>query len=206
VLIVGRLENERYKGHRELIACWPRVVAAVPGATLRIVGRGPDLKHLQTLVARSAAAECISFEGFVPDEALEALYTRATVFAMPSRGEGFGLVYIEAMRHGLPVIASTHDAAPEVVLDGKTGYTVNLDRPHELPERVIYLLKNPELARELGRNGQTRWAAHFRYSAFRDRFRPLLREFLGYPEPRPDRVGGQPDREEEGCPHPQAQG
>jgi phosphatidylinositol alpha-1,6-mannosyltransferase len=178
VLIVGRL-GERYKGHRELIACWPQVAAAVPDALLRIVGTGPDVEALQSCARESPAADRITFEGFVPDSTLDALYAQATVFAMPSRGEGFGLVYVEAMRHGLPVIASTHDAAPEVVLDGRTGYTVNLDQPNELPERIIYLLKNPENAKQLGINGQRRWAEHFRYSSFRDRFQPILCAFMG---------------------------
>ncbi len=178
VLIVGRVDSEQYKGHRELIAWWPRVVAAVPGAVLRIVGTGIDLQALRRLAGESAANGQIVFDGFVPDAELETLYGRASVFAMPSRGEGFGLVYIEAMRHGLPVIASVHDAAPEIVLDAQTGYTVNLDREGELAERIIQLLQNPRQARQMGLAGQRRWGEHFRYSAFRERFRPLLWEFL----------------------------
>jgi phosphatidylinositol alpha-1,6-mannosyltransferase len=178
VLVVGRLEGGRYKGHRELIECWPDVVAAVPGAVLRIVGQGPDGDPLRRLRALSPVAQQIIFQGFVPDQELEDLYARATAFAMPSRGEGFGLVYIEAMRQGLPVVASVHDAAPEVVCDGQTGYNVNLDHPGELAERLIGLLRDPDRARRMGECGQRRWAEHFRYSAFRERFRPLLRRLL----------------------------
>jgi phosphatidylinositol alpha-1,6-mannosyltransferase len=178
VLILGRLEERGYKGHRELIDCWPRVVAAVPDAVLRIVGAGPDEPGLRALAGQSSAAAQIVFAGFVPEAELDAEYARASVFAMPSRAEGFGLVYIEAMRHGLPVIASLHDAAPEVVLDGQTGYTVNLDRPDQLPERIIHLLRNPDQAATLGEAGRRRWAEHFSYSAFRARFLPLLHEFL----------------------------
>jgi len=177
VLIVSRL-GERYKGHEELIACWDRIAAAVPGATLRIVGTGPFNDRLRRLAAESPAAKYIVFEGFVPDADLDRLYAGATVFAMPSRGEGFGLVYIEAMRHGLPVLASDEDAAPEVVLHGETGYTVNRGRPDELPDALIHLLRNPGEASRLGEAGRRRWAEHFRFSAFRERFLPLLREFL----------------------------
>ena len=109
---------------------------------------------------------------------MEAVWAETSAFAMPSRGEGFGLVYIEAMRHGLPVIGSVHDAAPEVNLEGQTGYNVNLDRPEELPERIIHLLKEPDHAAALGQNGRQRWTEHFCYSAFRNRFSPLLAEFL----------------------------
>jgi phosphatidylinositol alpha-1,6-mannosyltransferase len=178
VLIVGRLVGDRPKGHRELIACWPEVMAAVPGATLHIVGDGPGAAQLQALAANSPAAPNIVFHGFVPEEALDSHYAQARVFAMPSRGEGFGLVYIEAMRHGLPVVASVHDAAPEVVVEGQTGYVVDQDRPGELADRLVRLLQKPEHAAQLGEAGRRRWAEHFCYSAFRQRFRPLLHEFL----------------------------
>jgi phosphatidylinositol alpha-1,6-mannosyltransferase len=178
VLIVGRMFEERYKGHHELIAAWPRVKTAVPGAILRIVGRGPGEPALRALAGQSAAAGQIVFEGFVPDARVEELYARATAFAMPSRGEGFGLVYIEAMRHGLPVIASVHDAGPEVVADGMTGFTVDLDRPGHLADRLIDLLKNNEVARRLGDAGRDRWARLYRFSCYRDRLAPILTQFL----------------------------
>jgi phosphatidylinositol alpha-1,6-mannosyltransferase len=178
VVIVGRLADERYKGHRELIACWPQVTSAVPDAVLRIIGQGSDAPALQALAAHSSAAKNIVFQGFVSEAELPRFYAQATVFAMPSRGEGFGLVYIEAMRHGLPVLASVHDAAPEVVVDGQTGSLVNLDRPGELAEAIIALLRDRDRARQLGAQGRQRWEQHFRYSAFRERFRPLLRQFL----------------------------
>jgi phosphatidylinositol alpha-1,6-mannosyltransferase len=177
-LIVGRMDELGYKGHRELIACWPKVVAAVPGARLLIVGGGPRREAFQQLAAASTAAKHITFTGLVPSEQLPDVWAQGHVFVMPSRGEGFGLVYIEAMRQGLPVVASVHDAAPEINLEGVTGHNVNLDRPDELPGRLIDLLGAPTRAAELGRNGQRRWAEHFCYRAFRARFLPLLRDFL----------------------------
>lgn len=178
VLILGRMDEMGYKGHNELIACWSRVVDAVPDARLLIVGTGPGQTVLRRQAAASPVSESIVFTGFVPDEDMSKVWDEATVFAMPSRGEGFGLVYIEAMRQGLPVIASIHDAAPEVNLDGTTGYNVNMDKPEELPERIIYLLKEPKRAAEMGRNGQQRWRENFTYSAFKQRFLPILRAFL----------------------------
>lgn len=178
VLIVGRMDELSYKGHRELIECWPKVVSCVPEARLLIVGGGPHREVHQRMAALSPAAAHIEFTGLVPRDKLPDVWSQTTVFAMPSRGEGFGLVYIEAMRYGVPVIASIHDAAPEINLDACTGYNVNLDRPDELPERLIHLLSNPALAASLGQNGQQRWAEHFCYRAFQLRFLPLLRDFL----------------------------
>jgi phosphatidylinositol alpha-1,6-mannosyltransferase len=179
VLMIARFDDDGgYKGHRELIGCWDKVVSSVPDARLVFVGRGPGKPEMERLAAGSPVGSHIGFRGFVPDQEMESVWAEPNVFAMPSRGEGFGLVYIEAMRHGLPVVASIHDAAPEINLEGVTGFNVDLDKPDELPDRLIFLLKNPDRAATLGSNGHTRWREHFRYSCFRERFLPLLRDFL----------------------------
>jgi phosphatidylinositol alpha-1,6-mannosyltransferase len=179
VLIISRInEYDGYKGHKELIECWPKVLSCVPDARLIVIGKGSGLPLLKNLAVNLRVAKQIEFRGFLLTEKIEDILAETNVFAMPSRSEGFGLVYIEAMRYGLPVIASIHDAAPEINLDNETGYNVNLDKEDELTERLIFLLKNPEVAMTLGRKGQQRWFEHFRYSAFRKRFTPLLHKFL----------------------------
>lgn len=180
VLAVGRMETrEGYKGHRELIEAWPAVLARQPEARLHLVGRGGQLPALRRLAAAQGVAHRVEFLGFVPEERLPDCYRAATAFALPSRGEGFGLVYVEAMRHGLPVIASVHDAAGEIVEDGRTGLLADLDRPGDLVEKIARLLAHPGEARRMGRAGQERWRNHFTYDAFRGRFRRVLEEFAG---------------------------
>lgn len=180
VLIVGRLDaGGGYKGHVELIRCWPQVAAAVPGARLAIAGDGLGRAALQEMAAASACADQIDFKGFVPEKEMANAWGEANVFAMPSRGEGFGLVYIEAMRQGLPVVASVHDAAQEINIDGRTGFNVDLDKAGELPARLIHLLKDPDAGRSMGEAGRAHWQKHFSYSRFRDRFKPLFLQFLG---------------------------
>jgi phosphatidylinositol alpha-1,6-mannosyltransferase len=98
---------------------------------------------------------------------------------MPSRGEGFGLTYIEAMRWGIPVIASVHDAGQEVNVHGETGLNVSLDSPTALRDALVELLRDRNLARSMGANGQRRWREHFCYSAFRKRFAPELERIMG---------------------------
>jgi phosphatidylinositol alpha-1,6-mannosyltransferase len=93
---------------------------------------------------------------------------------MPSRGEGFGLVYIEAMRWGVPVVTSIHDGGQEVNVHNKTGCNMNLDRQVELAERIVELLQNSDRAAEFGSAGRDQWRTHFRFSAFRERFAPLV--------------------------------
>jgi phosphatidylinositol alpha-1,6-mannosyltransferase len=169
--------NEPYKGHDELIDCWPRVAAAIPGARLTFAGRGGRLEAVRARAEASPVAAAIEVLGFVPDDQLDDLYASADVFAMPSRGEGFGFVYTEAMRHGLPVIASQHDAGREVNVDGETGYNVNMDRPEELPDRLIRLLSDPAHAASLGAASRRRWETHFRASAFESRLDRHLSDF-----------------------------
>lgn len=178
VLVVARIETGRDKGHDALIAAWPQILASVPDARLVIAGHGTRLEEVQRLAARSPASANIDVLGFVSEERLERLFSEASVFAMPSRGEGFGLVYIEAMRHSVPVIASVHDAGQEVNLDGVTGYNVDLDRRGELAERLVGLLCNRDQAAAMGRSGLKRWRDHFSYSRFRERFTPILRDFV----------------------------
>jgi phosphatidylinositol alpha-1,6-mannosyltransferase len=177
ILIIGRLD-EGLKGHQELIRCWPRVVAAVPDAILTVVGKGPRRDEFQKLAGDSGVGTAIEFRGFVREADVSELWRRTVAFAMPGRVEGFGLTYVEAMRHGIPVIASIHDAGAEINVDGVTGYNIDMDDPNELPDRLIQLLKDRDHAVALGANGKSRWAEHFRFSAFRERFSPILREFL----------------------------
>lgn len=178
-LIVGRIDaSEGSKGHAALLSCWPQVVAAVPAARLVIAGGGSGLEALRREVSVSPVAASIEVTGFVAAERLPSLFEAAHVFAMPSRQEGFGIAYIEAMRYGLPCVASIHDGGQEVNVDGATGFNVDLDRRDELAERLIALLSNPDLSQRLGRTGHLRWREHFRYSAFAASFRSHMAELM----------------------------
>ncbi len=96
------------------------VVARVPGAQLVVAGLGNDVPRLQAK-ARALGVPRVVFCGFLPRDALTVLWSRIAVFAMPSAREGFGLVYLEAMRAGRPCIGSTSDAAGDIIVHGETG-------------------------------------------------------------------------------------
>jgi len=172
VLIVGRMgATERYKGHDELLEVMPAVRRAVPGARLVIAGGGDDRRRLETKAAALGVADCTLFTGFVSEATLAALYPRAAIFAMPSRGEGFGLVYLEAMRAGLPVVALDGTAAAEIVVPGETGLLVRPDSRDrtvaDLARALSRLLGDPERARALGAAGRARWQRCFSPERFR---------------------------------------
>jgi phosphatidylinositol alpha-1,6-mannosyltransferase len=100
--------DERYKGHDQILDAWPVVRSRIPDARLVIVGDGDDAPRLRAKAASLGLAASVLFTGFVTEAQLAALYQKASVFAMPSREEGFGLVYLEAMARGVPCIGSIH--------------------------------------------------------------------------------------------------
>src|SRR6185369_612703 len=107
VLVVTRLTlADRYKGVEHLIGAMSAVRAAVPGATLRIIGRGDDLSRLQALRDQLGLKNAVEFLGYVDDARLAAELRTCRLFALPSKKEGFGLVFLEAMAHGRPCLGA----------------------------------------------------------------------------------------------------
>ncbi len=167
-LIVGRLwSEERGKGHDQLVEAWPAVRRRVPGAQLWIVGEGDDRTRLETRAREAGIGDAVRFLGRVDDRELGALYRRAGLLAMPSRQEGFGLVYAEALWHGLPCVGSTADAAREVIADGETGLLVPYGDSAALGDAVASLLADPERRRRMGEVGARRARERFGYPRFR---------------------------------------
>lgn len=123
ILTVARLSaSDNYKGIDHLIEAMPLIKSNIPEAHLRIVGIGDDRTRLESLAARYAP-DSIRFVGFVPDEDLAREYQQASLFALPSRNEGFGLVYLEAFKHGTPSLVAQAGAAPEIIT-ASTGIAV----------------------------------------------------------------------------------
>ena len=167
VLLVARMSaGERYKGHDELLEAWPQVRSGAPDAALHFVGDGDDTPRLRAKAAALGIAGSVTFTGFVSDTELRALYRRAAVFAMPSRGEGFGLVYLEAMAEGLPCIGAVEDAAGEIIRDGETGFLVPQSDRMALADRVVRLLNNETLRRTMGQSGYRRVRETFNHERF----------------------------------------
>lgn len=179
IVIVGRMmANERYKGHDQLIEAMPHVLLAEPAAQLVCVGSGDDLPRLREKALALGVGGQVVFPGFVDDAARRAIYERAAVLAMPSRREGFGLVYLEAMAARVPCIGSVHDAASNVIVDGETGYLVSQDDRDALVSRLVSVLADDALRRRLGEAGYARYRREFTYEAFRQRITTLLRASL----------------------------
>jgi len=177
VLTVGRWRtDERYKGMDTLITALPRLMSRWPELQLAAVGDGDDREWLQDLAEENGVGMHVHFLSGLSYEELAACYAHCEIFALPSKGEGFGLVYLEAMACGKPVIGGAHGGAPEVIEDGKTGYLVQHGDAVQLATAIETLLADPDLRKEMGRRGKQRAENQFRFSAFAKSFRKILRE------------------------------
>ena len=175
VVIVGRMSgSERYKGHDQLLLAWPRVVAEVPEASLVMVGRGDDVDRLREKAAALSLGRNVHFTGFLPDAAVRGVLRNAAAFAMPSRGEGFGLVYLQAMRAGIPCVGSRDDAAADVIIDGETGLLVPRQDPEAITGALLRLLTDESMRRRMGEAGRRRFENTFTYPRFRARLAGVL--------------------------------
>jgi phosphatidylinositol alpha-1,6-mannosyltransferase len=140
-LMLGRmLRSEDYKGHRQMIESWPRVLELVPDAELWVAGDGDLRPALEQLALKLGLGSRVRFWGQISEEEKQDLIARCRCVAMPSSGEGFGLVYLEAMRIGRPCLVSDRDAGREVVNPPEAGLAVNPDDPLQLAAAVTRLL------------------------------------------------------------------
>ena len=177
VLTVGRWRaDERYKGMDTLITALPRLLPRWPELQLAAVGDGDDREWLEDLAEETGVQRHVHFLSGLSYVELATCYAHCEIFALPSRGEGFGLVYLEAMACGKPVIGGAHGGAPEVIDDGKTGYLVPHGDAAQLATAIETLLADPALEREMGRRGKQRVENEFRFSVFAKSFRKILRE------------------------------
>lgn len=177
ILTVGRwLATERYKGMDSLIKALPRLLLGWPDLQLVLVGEGDDRAWLQNIAQESGVRRHVHFLTGLSYAELSACYAAAEIFALPSRGEGFGFVYLEAMARCRPVIAGGHGGAPEVVEDGVTGYVVQHGDIIQLATSLETLLAHPELARKMGEKGRERVQKMYRFEIFAKAFRRILAE------------------------------
>jgi len=177
ILTVGRwLAKERYKGMDTLITALPRLLTSWPELQLLAVGDGDDRAWLEDLAEQNGVNRHVHFLTDLTFEQLSACYEACEMFVLPSRGEGFGLVYLEAMARGKPVIGGAHGGAPEVIEDGVTGYLVPHGDAAQLATSIQTLLSDPALAQKMGGRGRQRVEREFRFSVFAKSLKKILRE------------------------------
>lgn len=176
VVMVGRLErDEAYKGHREVIGAWPEVIRRVPGAELVIVGDGNLRPDLQTFARGLDLSGSVCFLGEIPESEKAKAIARARCLALPSRGEGFGLVYLEAMRVGRPCLVSSFDAGREVVDPPHAGLSVDPSNSERLAQVLCQLIAQDAAWNAMSEQARRRYEEVFTVSAFRQRLIAAVR-------------------------------
>ena len=173
VMMIGRMA-EGYKGHKEIIQAWPKVVRRFPGVTLCIVGGGDLRPELETLAGAQTPSGSVQFVGEVSEEQKEALLLKSRCLAMPSSGEGFGLVYLEAMRLGRPCLVSTLDAGREVVNPPEAGLAVDPQNQSELADALCRLIQDGEEWRTWSANARRRYDERYTAHHFQERLLAAL--------------------------------
>lgn len=169
ILSVGRLtSDDTYKGFDTLIEAMPLVRRRLPGAVLRIAGGGNDLPRLRQLAAAQGDLGAVELLGRIDDRQLRDEYARCDFFALPSRKEGFGLVYLEAMSYGKPCLAARAGGAPEVV-DETVGELVSYGHLDEIAEACVRLSR-----RSIDPEKMRAHVAQFSYNVFRRRLYAVL--------------------------------
>jgi glycogen synthase len=183
LLFVGRLE--RRKGIHTLLAIAPRLLRRYPDLHIDVVGNetatapgSPSPRERFERETGMTLRRRCRFRGFVGEEALQAFYRRCTVLVAPSLYESFGLIYLEAMRHGKPVVGCRAGGIPEVVRDGETGLLVPPDDPDALHDATVRLLDDPALARRLGTRAREVMVTEFSSRRMAERTIEFYREVL----------------------------
>ncbi|MGB8542632.1 MAG: glycosyltransferase family 4 protein [Candidatus Acidiferrales bacterium] len=177
ILTVGRwAASERYKGVDDLIRAITQLRAKFPGLILAAVGDGDDLSRLQKIADDSGVSGSVRFFTNLSRRQIAACYARSEIFALPSTGEGFGLVFLEAMAFGKPLIAVACGGSTDIVQDHANGLLVP---PHDLNALIgalSRLLEDSELRMELGRRGTEIVRQQYSFEVFQSRLERILEE------------------------------
>ena len=150
ILSVGRLHQR--KGLYEFLDCFSDVAKEIPDASFTIVGTGEEEKRLRNRVAELGLQDDVDFTGYLKQEDLRKKYSEASVFVLPSLYEPFGIVILEAMASGLPIVSLPSEGPSRIMEDGRNGFLV--DRG-EMAKTLVSLLQDRGLMKRMGDNNLT---------------------------------------------------
>ena len=152
IVFVGTLRP--VKGVRYIIEAMKIITNKNKNNRLFIVGDGEDRGYLENLVKKLDLQECVNFVGKVPNEKVPEYMAASDVFVLPSLSESFGIVNLEAMASGLPIVATNVRGLPEIIEDGENGFLVEPKNANEIAEKVLLLLEDDELRERISRNNK----------------------------------------------------
>ena len=160
ILAVGRLVAR--KGYLTLLKAMPRIIEKIPNAKLVMVGRGHMKKKLLSQAKKLGVSSSVSIESSLDFDSLAQLFRSADLVVYPSYYEGQGLIPLEAMSSGTPVVTVDHGPLPEMV-DGDVGSLFELGNSQHLADEVVRLVNNPKALETMAQNGRERILDRFTY-------------------------------------------
>jgi glycosyltransferase involved in cell wall biosynthesis len=141
IFSLGRLApEEAYKGYDNILQALPAIRQSIPNVHYILAGKGEDRPRLEALIQKLQLQNDVTLAGFIPESELVDHYNLCNVFAMPSKGEGFGIVYLEALACGKPVLGGNQDGATDALCHGELGALVNPDSTLEIASTLIEIL------------------------------------------------------------------
>ena len=176
LLTVTRLIER--KGIRFLIQAMKNVTENNPHVKLVIVGEGPDHSTFDELARQLELQENIVFAGRVSDQELIEQYTTSDIFILPSTEEALGVVLLEAMYHGLPVVASNVGGIPEIVTNQVTGILTAPGNPKELSQAIKFLMESPEKRRYFSEQGKRHVQENFTWEKIAAAFELIIQKTI----------------------------
>ena len=177
ILTVGRwAASERYKGVDDLIRSIAQLRMKFPGLCLVAVGQGDDLSRLKQIVADLKVSESVRFLTGLSRQEIAACYARCEIFALPSTGEGFGLVFLEAMAFGKPLVGAACGGAVDVVEDNVNGLLIPPGDSERLAEALATLLEDESLRSKLGQRGAEMVRQNYSFEVFQSKLELILEE------------------------------
>ncbi len=176
LLTICRLSNaEQYKGYDQVIPVLKDLIRTYPDLVYLLAGKADaaEKERIETLINIFGLEKHVVLTGFVPADELTAHYQLADVFVMPSKGEGFGLVFIEAAAQGCSLLAGNKDGSTDALLDGQLGTLVDPDDAEAIYSGLFNLLKSPLNANQVARQQQN-VMDHFSYPVYKNNVQRLL--------------------------------
>jgi len=165
--------SEQYKGYDLVIAALPAILAVLPNAVYVLAGKCDDIEksRIEQFIKMHGVQRNVILTGFIADEGVADHYRMADVFIMPSRKEGFGIVFLEALACGTPVIGGNQDGTVDALLNGSLGKLINPTKKHEIAAAVIECvnaqIESPEFY-------QNKVLDHYRFSRYQERLELYL--------------------------------
>lgn len=177
LLTLARLNSdEKYKGYDKVLQCLKNLIKEYPHLRYLIIGKydNEEKKRMDKMIDSMNLNHVVIFTGYIQDEELSTHYNLADLYIMPSLGEGFGIVFIEAMYYGLPVIAGNKDGSVDALLNGKLGLLVDPDKPEEIAVAIKKVINNKSAFKP----DQTLLMQNFSYERYKEKIKAALKNLM----------------------------